>query len=71
MSDPERDSQGRAKEKRPVQRVNPNVEIYFDKINDSGLSNADKDLMKKAVLDQFLKRNESLVLEEEELVPDE
>jgi len=71
MSDPGRDSQGRAKEKRPVQRVNPNVEIYFDKINESGLSNADMDLVKKGILDQFIHRNESIVLEEEELVPDE
>lgn len=56
---------------RPIQRVNPNIEIYFGKINAMSLPAQDKELLKKAVLDQFLRKNESIVLEEEEVVPDE
>jgi len=55
--------------KRPVQRVNPNIELYFRKVNAiPGMSNPDKELLKKAVLDQFARRNEAIIIEEEEEV---
>ena len=55
--------------KRPIQRVNPNVKIYFKKIDDMQIPGPDKELLKKAILEQFLRRNESIIIEEEEEIP--
>jgi len=59
-----------SKRHRPTQRMNPIVKILFDKIDGTPNSPQIKDMLKKATIDQMVRRGESIILQEEEEIPE-
>lgn len=55
---------------RPTQRIRPEIQNYFGLVDAAQLSQADKALIKEKILDQFLAKNEALILEEQEDIPE-
>jgi len=58
------------KRHRPTQRMNPIIKTLFAKIDATDNSNQIKDMLKKATIDQMVRRGESIILQEEEELPD-